>query len=275
MFRRLMTPKLDPQVEDNIIKGHLDTSLINLSPSISDYIMHLAIKHNHLHIIKQLQSLGTLINNSHLNYACKYGHLSIIMHMIKSGVQPFTLKDECISIAADFGHISTVIYLFGLQDIIRKDMPTTKMYILKGNAVLSHLTEAITRAVVSGHIHIVKFLLENGLDQVIYVAACNNQPDEEYRIVDRLIHSAINNNHTHILEYLLHLGADVHSYNDYALQLAVNKHNMYYAGLLLQYGADIKNSQALQLSILNNDQQMNEYLSEWMYDTPDTDSLDE
>src|SRR6185369_2961863 len=151
---------------------------IELPEVILDKIMsYIYVKKiNEIKKINASKRLWLQKKDKNLLQACKSGNIIGVQYLIE---HEYEYDYLAICIAAEYGHIEIVKYLFerGADIRIYSDM-------------------ALRYSAQNGHLQVVKYLIENGA----YVHAINDSS---------LCYSA-ENGHLSVVEYLLYQGADIH-----------------------------------------------------------------
>lgn len=162
-------------------------------------------------------------DEDHIGYytsdAAYWGKLNVLKYLIEECKVPFNNdNDSPFRYASYYGHLDCVEYLYS-----------------RGVDINAEDGFAIIRACEKNQTPVVKFLIENGID----IEKCKYQVIENichygtletldiilkkninFDLTDNIMVCSILNKQTHILEYLLDCGKDIHSSKDYLLQTA-------------------------------------------------------
>ncbi len=107
-------------------------------------------------------------------------------------------------------------------DIIEDQQWTEARYVIQCNDD-SHIHELLNRVCVTGHLPVVRYLIEHGAD----IHADNN----------RALRKSAKHGHVLVVQYLVEHGADIHADDDYALRVSMALQHDAMVQYLLTQGA--------------------------------------
>lgn len=229
----------------------LSEFFITAYPQFQDELFLLAVKTNQIKIVRNLvlsgynleKDMDTYGDNSvgenALETAVDYGHLEIVDYLIEQGVNPefnkrydrdWHLADSAVS----SGHLHIAKYLVDLGMFI----PTFNIYVAAGKGyfdIVKYLepdtvnhscrNQALCNAAENGHLSIVRFLVEKGINP--------NVNDGE-----ALLKSA-KKGHLGVVKFLLEQGINVKKFGGKALNESLKKGHFEIVKSLVEKGADV------------------------------------
>ena len=159
--------------------------------------MRHAVKNGRLEMLKYLIQKCTRYDNIPTT-AAEYGHVHILeWYMDEYAIRGYEVR-EALSSAAENGHLGTIEYFFDKYD----------------RSILDYGDDVVIRpAVCNGHLHIVKYLVQQGhilTENLFYAAAINGKIDivdyfvqEGWQITGRIVEGAVCSKLPEMIEWIM------------------------------------------------------------------------
>lgn len=205
------------------------------------------------HGIYDLNKLGLL------PLATKYNHMDIVKYLIKNGANIYTNMNTKVYSDTQKNNVNDTFDYY----IYSGDLEMVRYLKKHGVNIHRDRDSSLYQAARFGHLHIVKYLIENGAKNpnALRAAAMNNHLDiVEYLLnnganiqsfKNRAFCDAASFGYLDIVIYLLENGADINSENSLALRQAASWGRTDVVEYLIERGADIhaENDEALRAAV--------------------------
>lgn len=238
-YRKYKTDKL--WIQRYMKLYDIDTLIFLINNGVnSGDIIYFFVKSGDLTMIKKLYSN---IDNSKLEksrygielicFAAQLGYLDILLYIIEKDRNDINdaVKYDAVKYAAKGGHLEIVQHLIEKESACSTNVLSwannieivkyLENYIDEDNK-MEEYQNAIEGAVKNGNLEIVVYLVEK--------ESCD---------LDKAICCCANNDDINILDYLITQGANIHTDNEYLLQMAIITHSIETVKYLVEKGADI------------------------------------